>query len=528
MSLWQDLFGREKSGEEVAAKETELSNNIDENLEMFKEVLVDCEDVVYREAFVGVKGAYKVAIVYVDGMANKDLLNKDVLSNLMINARLVDPDPDSIKAKIQELIFDQNLAVTEVREVETLEECVTNMLSGETILLLDDHEKGLIIGSRGFIMRGTSEPVTEAVIRGPRDGFVETARMNTALIRRRIRDPRLKVKVRQIGKRSKTDVAIMYIEDLVNRPALEQVEERLNTIDIDAIIDSGYIEQMIEDNWQTPFPQIQNTERPDSAASALYEGRVVIVVDNSPFVLMVPTTLNSLLQAAEDYYERWTIATAVRILRYIAVVISLLAPAMYVALTSYHPQMIPIDLAIFLGAKRAGVPFPAIVEALIMEVTIEILREAGVRLPGPIGATIGIVGGLVIGQAAVEAGIVAPLMVITVAITAISSFAIPNYNLAISFRLLRFGFIFIAGALGLYGIVLLMLFILVHLCGLKSFGIPYLSPFVNYIDNYTDLKDTFVLLPRTSMRRRNTIAFRKNVNRLKDHRPEKFNKEDNV
>ena len=526
MSLWENLFGKKTSGEPAPGPETKLEKDIDKNLEMFKETLVDCDDVIYREVLVGKKGDYKVALIYVDGMANRDMLNRDVLSNLMISSRIAEPDERTIKTKIHELIFDQNITTTEIKELETLEECITNILSGETILLLDKSDKPLVIASRGFVTRGVSEPSTEAVVRGPRDGFVETARMNTALIRRRIRDPKLKIKVRQIGRRSKTDVNIMYIEDLVNRRALELVEERLNTIDIDAVLDSGFVEQLIEDDWKSPFPQMQNTERPDTAAAALYDGRIVIVVDNTPFILVVPTTFNALLQAAEDYYERWTIASVVRILRYICVFLSLLAPSLYVALTSFHPQMIPTKLALFLGASRSGVPFPAIVEALIMELTIEILREAGVRLPGPIGATIGIVGGLVIGQAAVEAGIVGPLMVITVAVTAISSFAIPSYNLAIGFRLLRFLFIFAAGALGLYGVTLVFLVLVVHLCSLKSFGIPFMSPFVTYVDNFENLKDTFVLFPLPSLKKRSLISYRKNVYKQDDKRPENFYKED--
>ncbi|MDR5659133.1 spore germination protein [Serpentinicella sp. ANB-PHB4] len=526
MSLWDKLFGNKEEPPIGYNDTTKISKSLDQNLEAIKADLTDCDDIIYREAYVGKKGDYKIALAYIDGMADRDLLNRDVLSNLMVRVRMADPEPKAIKSKIQDFILDNSLAITDMSEVETHEEAMNFLLSGETVLLLEEYDKAIIIATRAWEARGISEPVTEAVIRGPRDGFVETFRFNTVLIRRRIRDPKLKLKIKQVGRRSKTDIAVMYIEDLVNRRALEKIEERLNAVDIDAVLDSGYIEQLTEDNWLSPFPQIQNTERPDTASAALYDGRIVLVVDNTPFVLILPTTFNALLQSAEDYYERWSIATAVRLLRYLAVFICLLAPSLYVAITSFHPHMIPTELALFIAASRQGIPFPAIVEALIMEATIEILREAGVRLPGPIGATIGIVGGLVIGQAAVEAGIVSPLMVITVAITAISSFAIPNYNLAIGFRLLRFGFIFMAAFLGLYGVALLMLLVMVHLCSLKSFGIPYMSPYTNYIDNPNDLKDTFVLFPLPGLRRRSLISFRKNKVRQKDLRPEDFNKED--
>ncbi|MBM7615949.1 spore germination protein [Alkaliphilus hydrothermalis] len=520
MGLWKKIFGEKKK--EAKAGKTMPDKKLDKNLETIKAMLKDCDDIVYREFEIGVDQDYKAALVYVDGMADKILINNFILSTSMVATRIVEPTAEELKQQLSQHMKDHTFAVTEVSEQETMEDAVKFALSGDTIILLDNCEKIFTVGSKGFPARGVSEPVTEAVIRGPRDGFTEVFRFNTALIRRRIRDTKLKVKQMQLGARSKTDVAIMYIEDVVNEGVLKEVKRRLDTIDIDIILDSGYVEQFIEDDWTSPFPQIQNTERPDVVTAALYEGRVAIVVDNSPFVLIVPGTINAMMQSAEDYYERWSIATAVRLLRYFAATLSLLLPSLYVAFTSFHPQMMPTQLTLALAVNREGVPFPAIVEALIMETTIEILREAGVRLPGPIGATIGIVGGLVIGQAAVEAGLVAPLMVIVVAVTAISSFAIPRYNLAIGFRLLRFLFIFAAGALGLYGIMLSLLLVLIHLASLKSFGVPYLSPFVTFIEESGDIGDTFVRAPLLSMNNRNAHVNPNNRNRMDDRRRENF------
>ncbi len=520
MGFWNRFFGGKKKGEDTV--KTVPHKSIKKNLETIKEIMTDCDDIVYREVEIGTQNEFKAALIYVDGMADKMLLNKFVLNNLMVSSRMVEPNGENIKNQLYKQLKDHTLTVTELSEVESIEEAVGFMLSGETILLLDNYNKIIIVASKGFSSRSISEPSTETVIRGPRDGFTETFRVNTTLIRRRIRDSKLKVKSMQIGKRSKTDVAVMYIDDIVNKGILKEVNKRLKMIDIDTILDSGYIEQLIEDDWTSPFPQIQNTERPDVTASALYEGRVAIVVDNSPFVLLVPATINAMMQSSEDYYERWNIASAVRLLRYFAATISLILPSLYVAITSFHPQMIPTQLALVLAVNRKTVPFPAIVEALIMETTIELLREAGVRLPGPIGATIGIVGGLVIGQAAVEAGIVAPLMVIIVAVTAIASFAVPSYNVAIGFRLLRFLFIFAAGFLGLYGVMLAILLVLIHLCSLKSFNVPYLSPFVNYIDESGDLGDTFIRVPLIAMNNRNAHANDKQRNRMDDKRKEYF------
>ncbi|MBU5676093.1 spore germination protein [Alkaliphilus sp. MSJ-5] len=526
MSLWESLFGKKSENENIKPEETKVGKSLDENLESIKNMLIDCDDIVYRNIKVGTDESYRATLIYIDGMADKNLLNDYVLKNLMVSSRITPPNAKVIKKELSNILKDKTLTVSEMKEVETIEQGILDILSGDTVLILDDYEKLIIIASKGWDGRSISQPETESVIRGPREGFVETIRVNTALIRRRIRDHKLKIKGYKIGKRSQSDVCVMYIEDIVNQDALKEVDKRLSAIDIDAIIDSGYIEQLIEDNWRSPFPQIQITERPDVASAALYEGKIAIIVDNSPFSLIVPATLNAMMQSAEDYYERWGIATFIRILRYIGAAISLYAPALYIAVTAFHPQMLPSKLSMSIAANRAGVPFPSVIEAIIMEITLEILREAGVRLPGPIGATIGIVGGLVVGQAAVEAGIVGPIMVIVVAITAISSFAIPSYSMAIGLRLLRFLLIIVSATLGLYGIMLGTILILAHLCSLKSFGVPYLAPYTTYIRQSTDLKDTFIKAPLPSMHNRDTTANKNQSKRMQDRREEDLDKEE--
>ncbi len=526
MGLWGNLFGKEDKKVTISAEETKVFKNIEDNLDRIKSILEDCGDVIYREFVIGEGKGCKAALVYIDGLVKTDVLNDYVLENLMVESRMAPPNKKINREELSDTIKEKTLAVSEFKEVETIEETVLNVLSGDTAFLLDEYEKMLIIATKGWSSRGISQPETEAVVRGPRDGLVENLRVNTASIRRRIRDPKLKLKGKQIGKRSKTDICVMYIEDIVNQKCLEEVNKRLDTIDIDAIMDSGYIEQLIEDNWRSPFPQIQSTERPDVVAASLYEGKVIILVDNSPFALIAPASFNAMMQSAEDYYDRWGIASFIRVLRYIGAIISLYAPSLYIAITAFHPQMLPSNLSHSIASNREGVPFPSVIEAIVMELTLEMLREAGVRLPGPIGATIGIVGGLVIGQAAVEAGIVGPIMVIIVAITAISSFSIPRYNLAIGLRLLRFFLIIASAILGLYGVMLVTIFIIIHLCSLKSFGIPYLTPFTTYISKYTDLKDTLIRAPLSAMHLRPTLVNPKQKVRMKDRRKEDFNKEE--
>ena len=329
---------------------TEISVDLDENLKYIKDLLKDNSDIIFREFYIG---KYKAFLMYVDGMGDKVLLNDFVLETLMIQK-------DQIKG-IKD-IKDKILTVTDIREEVDLSKAVTSVLSGDTILAIETLASFFVISSRLWPSRGVSEPSGETAIRGGRDGFTETLRFNTALVRRRIKDTRLKILPKVFGERSKTDTVVMYIDDIVNEDVLSKLNERLSKIDIDAVLDSGYIEQLIEDNQWSIFPQIQSTERPDVVAAAIYEGRVAIIVDNSPFALIVPATLANLLQSPDDYYQRWMYSSLVRVIRIISLFLSLTLPALYVAVTSFHPAIIPTKLAFFIAASREGVPFPAYIE----------------------------------------------------------------------------------------------------------------------------------------------------------------------
>lgn len=475
-----------------------ISKSLSENIEKIKKILIDCDDVIYRDIFTGDSNGINMELIYIDGMTDKKLISDYAMESLIHDYNPVILENLSEKELFRK-INSTSIAVTEIKTLKTIEEVVDFVLIGETVLLVDNCSKGVMLSSRGWPTRSVSQPISEAVIRGPRDGFVETLKMNTSLIRRRIRDPKLKLKYLQLGRRSKTDIAIMYIKDIVNDDILEKVFERLNRIDIDAILESSYIEGLIEDDRKSPFPQIENTERPDAAAAALYEGRVVIGVDNTTCVLIVPAVLNIFMQSSEDYYERWFVSSIIRIIRYIALPITILLPALYVAITSFHPGMLPSDLTLYVAATRSRVPFPAYFEAALMETVMELIREGGSRIVGPLGSTIGIVGGLVIGQAAVEAGLISPIVVIIVALTAITSFVIPDYSFSNCIRMLRFIFIALAATFGLLGITIGVCILLTHLSNLKSFGIPYLTPYSNFAEEKTDLKDSFIKRNITKM-----------------------------
>lgn len=348
--------------------------------------------------------------------------------------------------------------------------------------------------------RAITEPTSEALLRGPRLGFTEILSDNTAMLRLQGRTEQMEIKKYVVGNVIKRDLAIVYMKNIVNPELLQEVEQRIAKIDLDYIAESGYVEQLIEDDILSPFQQAQNTERPDRVMSALVEGRIALLLDGTPFALIVPVTFSMLLQSPEDYYERWMAGSLLRMLRFVAAFMSLIIPSMYISFISFHPGLIPTELAITIIEARQRVPFPSLIEVLIMEVSIEILREAGVRLPRPIGSAMGIVGGLIIGEAAVQAGIVSPFLVIVVSVTAIASFSIPMYSAGITLRMLRFVGMFFAAVLGIFGTILFFLLICSHLTKLESFGVPYVTPFSPI--RIGDWKDLFVRAPLTLMKRR--------------------------
>ncbi|GIP64530.1 spore germination protein [Virgibacillus pantothenticus] len=462
---------------------TNLTKTLKENIDNIKKMLDSPMDLVIRDLRLA---NHKCAIVYLDGLSNSIQIEQSVLKNLgeIERKQELPTNLDNLMA----LIHEELISISGVKNVATMDELMLELLSGSSVFLLDGVNRVLLLDTKKWESRAIQEPVSESLIRGPRDGFVENLSTNIMLIRRHIRDPNLHFKVHDVGRRSKKKIVVAYIAGIIHPQILDEVNRRLASIDTDAALESGYIEQWIEDSFLSPIPQMDNSERPDKAAAALTKGKFVIILDGSPFVLIAPSTIGGAFQSPEDYYERWLIGTLIRGLRYFAAFITMFLPALYIALVSYHQGMIPSQLAFSIAATRQGVPFPAFVEAVLMAITMELLREAGARLPKTIGQTIGIVGGLVIGEAAVSAGVVSPIMVIVVALTAVASFTIPMYSVAISFRLIRFGFMVAAAFLGLYGIILVYIMVNIHIVNLKSFGIPYSAPYApTFIKDWKDL-----------------------------------------
>jgi spore germination protein len=477
-----------------------LYPELQDNIDLLKRLFSDCSDFVIREF--KLKNSVHAVALLVDGLIDTKEVNT-ALKTLMV---LEDGD-DDIKV-IEEAL----LPVSQISRVNDYKQLIQAVLSGDTGIIVEGNTEALALGIRGAEKRSVNEPEGEAVVRGPREGFIENIRTNTSMLRRKLKTPRLKLKSLVVGRETNTNIVIAFLEGITDPKIVEEVTYRVSKIDMDAVLESGYVEELIQDNMYSPFPQVMYSERPDTVAGALLEGRVAIFVDGTPMVLIVPATFWMLMQANEDYFERFQMATLVRWLRYMFLVVALVTPAVYVAITTYHQQMLPTTLLLSVAAAREAIPFPAIVEALIMEIAFEALREAGIRLPKTVGQAVSILGALVVGQAAVQAGIVSAPMVIVVSITGIASFTTPHFNAAIALRMLRFPLMIAASILGIYGILVGILIILGHMANLRSFGVPYLSPIAPM--SVGDLKDILIRGPWTTLEKRPSFLGVQNARRI--------------
>jgi spore germination protein KA len=482
-----------------------LPSCIEQSIDFLQNVLGKSSDVIIHRFEIPSPAKQRAVLAYIDGLVKQEAVNDFILRPLLR------ADVSHEENRLQTPVWER-IPMSDTRFLDDWQQVLRAVLSGDTVVFFDQYERCLSVSTKGWEKRGVEEPSTESVVRGPRDGLTETLRINTAHIRRRVKDPNLRVQNVKVGYRTDTDVAILYIEDIANPKILQTIRSRIENIEIDGALESGYIEQFIEDHSWSPFPQIQNTERPDKVAASLLEGKIAILVDGTPFALIAPAIFSQFYNSPEDYYERFLIATLIRFIRIISMLMALMLPSLYIAFSSFHPEMIPSKLVIAMAAGRATVPFPSVLEAFLMEVTMEILREASVRLPGPVGPTIGIVGALVVGESAVRAGIVSPIMVIIVALTTIGSFASPSYSAAISLRMLRFPMMLFSGTFGLYGVMLFLIIIIIHLCSLESFGVPYLTPWAPRV--FSGWKDTFYRTPLYRMLKRPQFTLPQDSDRM--------------
>lgn len=450
---------------------TPISNQIKENEAYVREQCEKCDDIIIRPMRLGNEKKVECLVVYLEVAVNNMLLEDSVIGKLMNHFWEISP------GQMKEFLEYNSLGISDVQELTTMEEAFTAMLAGNAIFFMDGYEKAMKIGSKGYPGLSVTES-DEKVLRGSKEGFTDAVKTNSALIRKRLRDTVMKVEQMELGVRSHTVVQLLYVEDLVQEELLGEIKKRLDSFEIDGVMDSGVIEQLTEEVWYSPFPQFQTTQRPDRAAMELLNGRIVLLCDNTPMALLLPTTFHSFMQVSEDQYNRFEMVTFLRMLRYLAVMAAALLPGLYLAAIRFHTQVLPTNLILSFAEARSGVPFSSIIELLFLELSFELIREAGVRMPGSLGNAIGIVGGLIIGQAAVSANLVSPIVVMIVALTALGSLAIPSEEFSSPFRLLKYLFLFGGGYLGIYGIVLGLYLLLGHLAGLLSFQVPYLTPFV--------------------------------------------------
>ncbi|MBN6188719.1 spore germination protein [Aneurinibacillus sp. BA2021] len=423
----------------------------------------------------------KAALIYLNSLIDKNIIHQNILRPLIYD--ITSPDQ----------IWDATAILSHTTCTTSWEEIEVAILEGNSILFVDGAEKALIISTQGWPKRTVEEPKAETMLKGGHEGFLETDTQNIALIRRFIPSRELKIKQYRVGERGSIKVHVLYLRDVAHPEVLEELENRIQQIDVDTILTAGELEQYIEDNTFTPFPQFILTERPDVTALHILQGRIGVIVDRSPRALITPVNFISFFQTIDDYNVRWLLAFFIRLLRITGFFIAVFLPSIYIAIISFHYEVIPMDLVLSIGESRERVPFSPILEATLMELTLEMLREAGVRLPAAIGQTVSIVGGIVIGQAAVQAGLASNIMVIIVSLTAIASFIVPVFDMAYAIRLLRFPMMILAWLFGMVGIAMGMMVIIGHLISMETMGTPYGTPLAPL--RWSDWKDSVIRAP---------------------------------
>lgn len=490
----QEVKSEERESVSTESKEqTDPSENIKPSLEEVQKLFEQCDDLDHKTL-----SEDKVDIIYFSPLIDDQKLEEEILKPIFEFTQ------EDIKNWVNR---------KDIPEATTLKEIKDEILSGSVAIFFEN--KSYYYNAYGPEIRGIEKSETETVIIGAHDAFVEDITTNLSLIRRRIKSDKLKAVKLKVGEITKTDVYLLYIDGVADSDMVAELKERIEKIEVDSVYDTNMLGQLVDESPDSLFPQYYNTELPDVVRSKLVSGKMVMLLDTSPIALSAPASFFEFIQSPDDYNQRWLIGTSVRLLRIIAIFITLTFTAVYVAVITFHYEVLPEELLITLAESRARVPFPPLIEALLMEITIELLREAGARLPTKIGQTIGIVGGIVIGQAAVEAGLTSNILIIAVASSAIASFVLPNYNMSNSIRIVRFLLILLGGYLGIFGIILGMALVSIHVVSLTSLKTPYLIPMTPFY--WRDWIDTFIRGPFWAMKHRPTQTKTDNteINKMK-------------
>lgn len=469
---------------------------MDINLKNLKKILGKSSDIIFKEFKIGVNDKIKAFVCVIDGLVDKSKIEGYIKTMSMFDKPMTNDASEMFYSDIFTTLKEKLLYSVDLKDSTSFNEVLQSILSGNTVLFIDGYNSAFIIDAQSSEQRSVEEPNSEMTIRGSREGFVENIKVNVSLIRKIIRNPNLVFETLYLGKQTHTMVCLAYIEGIVNKNVLEEVKRRLNKIDADFILESGYIEQYIEDRPFSIFATVGNSEKPDKVAAKILEGRVAILCNGTPYVLTVPYEFIEAFQASEDYYSRPYADSFLRAGRLLAFFISASLPALYVSITSFHPKMIPPILLLSIAASREGVPFTSVIEVGIMLFGFQIIKESGVRMPIPGGQAVSIIGALIVGQAAVAAGIISNPVIIVVALTAITGYIINPVSDAIF--LIRFILLGLSAIFGFFGFILGIFIIAGHMCSLNSFGTPFLAPFAPTI--WSELKDTIVRMPLRFMK----------------------------
>ncbi|HQA57933.1 MAG TPA: spore germination protein [Acetivibrio sp.] len=476
--------------EKMEKSENELTSSNISNL------IQHSADIIFHSVNINGNKNLRVTVIFIEGLVDIMGMDQFILKPIM-------QEMDFEKCSIEDVVgmLEHSTLFHGVQKIRTkLSECVNDIMDGSVALVFDKVKKAVTFDMKGFDRRSITEPTEENVLKGPKDAFIEVLRTNTATIRRKIKTHNLVIEETTVGKQTLTKVAIVYIKGITNRHIIEEVKKRLDNIKADGVISSGVIEEEIIDNKYSPFPQIMTTERPDRFCASVLEGRVGIIIEGLPTTFVAPGTLNQFLQGPKDYSQNFIASSVFRLMRFTLMVVTLLLPGFYIAITSFHHEMIPTELALSITASKEGVPFPGFIEVIFMLIAFEALVEAGLRLPKNISQAVTIVGALVVGQAAVEAKLVSPAVVVIISMTAVASFTMPDQDFSNALRIWRFVIVILSSVAGLYGLSIGSLLLLIHWSKMESFGVPYLAPFVSVDDK--QLQDTLFRLPFSSMYKR--------------------------
>ena len=456
--------------------------SLDENVEAVRKIMniPPNKDVILREIDTC---SFRTCLVYLEGMAARAVVDQFIIQPCqMAKAEAAVKPEDRASYLIRNVI-----AIDDSKPITGFEELTQQVLMGKSVLLIDGCPEAVAMETRGYEKRSVDKTSNESVVYGPKEGFVESLRTNITLIRRIVQSANLVSDIFTIGTQTPTLVSVMYLKGAVNEEALERVRKRVRSLNIPQCPGTGYLQQLIEDHPYSLLPQMLETERPDRAASCLTDGQIIIAVDGSPYVLVAPVSFWHLIHASDDSFMRWQYGTFVRLIRMLGIALSLLVPGVYVALTLFHQHMIPMELLTSIIETRAKVPFPVVVEVLIMETAFFLLNEASTRVPSLIGSSVGLVGALILGQAAVAANIISPILIIVIALTGLGNYTVPNYGVGLGIQIARLALVAAGALMGFYGIILALGLMLVYLCSMTSFGVPYMAPVAPYRKHNGDI-----------------------------------------